>query len=268
MTHPTHSSVTDGGPEERALDWLQERCVHWYGEHQNDVSSFGVDEMVEAYMAGLEAAPSAQPVQGEPVGNQSPLADLLDSCIADIGTDEPFVVDARVEDLGPRHGIALGSCTQLSAWLLVNKDHPSVQRLLNSERVAFHSGATSAPDNGDKGGENTAEAPTPDGEGDLVEIIKTRLLGVHPDDQDVQLEDEDWEQILTALSAKRDDELWGALEKRFNWELSFDVWEDNVWQVHKVTGSRNDREWSLIGIGETPQDALRQALASTKQGGE
>ncbi|MEW6626543.1 MAG: Lar family restriction alleviation protein [Pseudomonadota bacterium] len=34
----------------------------------------------------------------------------------------------------------------------------------------------------------------------LAELIRTRLLGVEPDDQDLQLEDHDWRVILAALS--------------------------------------------------------------------
>lgn len=34
----------------------------------------------------------------------------------------------------------------------------------------------------------------------LAEIIRTRLLGVHPDEQDVVLEDDDWCIILAALA--------------------------------------------------------------------
>lgn len=33
----------------------------------------------------------------------------------------------------------------------------------------------------------------------LAELIKTRLLGVRPDDQDLVLEDEDWRLIIAAL---------------------------------------------------------------------
>jgi len=34
----------------------------------------------------------------------------------------------------------------------------------------------------------------------LSEIIRTRLLGVKPEDQDIVLEDDDWRVILAALS--------------------------------------------------------------------
>ena len=35
---------------------------------------------------------------------------------------------------------------------------------------------------------------------DLARLIETRLLGVHPDSQDLQLEDHDWERIIAALT--------------------------------------------------------------------
>ena len=49
-----------------------------------------------------------------------------------------------------------------------------------------------------------------------------------------------------------------------NWELSHGYpdgeEEDGCWLVHSVNGGRNDREWTLIGRGETPDDAIRAAL--------
>lgn len=35
--------------------------------------------------------------------------------------------------------------------------------------------------------------------GKLSDLIRTRLLGVHPDEQDLQLDDDDWRVILAAL---------------------------------------------------------------------
>jgi hypothetical protein len=68
-------------------------------------------------------------------------------------------------------------------------------------------------------------------------------------------------------------EVWDWLSERINLELSFgtdDEEELGEWRVHSVNGGYNDREWTLIGTGVTPTDALRQALASTTQntGGE
>lgn len=51
------------------------------------------------------------------------------------------------------------------------------------------------------------------------------------------------------------------LAKRPNHEVSFDAWsEDGQWQVHKVTGPRSDREWSLVGSGDTPLAAIKNAM--------
>lgn len=54
-----------------------------------------------------------------------------------------------------------------------------------------------------------------------------------------------------------------------NWELSFCYLdgeeEDGCWVVHSVNGGRNDREWTLIGRGETPLDAALAALQQETQ---
>lgn len=54
-----------------------------------------------------------------------------------------------------------------------------------------------------------------------------------------------------------------------NWELSFcyldDDDEDGCWTVHSVNGGRNDREWTVIGRGEAPDDAIRAALQQETQ---
>ena len=43
-------------------------------------------------------------------------------------------------------------------------------------------------------------------------------------------------------------------------ELSFERWEeDGRWQVHEIRGGRNDQEWSLLGRGDTPEQALSAA---------
>jgi hypothetical protein len=40
----------------------------------------------------------------------------------------------------------------------------------------------------------------------LAELIKTRLLGVRPDDQDIELDDHDWMDIIAALDPAEDEE--------------------------------------------------------------
>lgn len=51
------------------------------------------------------------------------------------------------------------------------------------------------------------------------------------------------------------------LAKNLNCELSH-VGEDDdsAWVVHRVTGSRNDREWREIGRGSTPSAAIAAAM--------
>lgn len=56
-----------------------------------------------------------------------------------------------------------------------------------------------------------------------------------------------------------------AFGQHRNLELSYhyaDEDDDGAWQVHRVNGGRNDREWTLIGSGATPADAIDQALAA------
>lgn len=53
-----------------------------------------------------------------------------------------------------------------------------------------------------------------------------------------------------------------------NLELSYrygEEGEDGAWQVHRVNGGRNDREWTLIGGGDTPSQAIDLALAAIKE---
>jgi hypothetical protein len=46
-------------------------------------------------------------------------------------------------------------------------------------------------------------------------------------------------------------------------ELSFGgLDEDPVWHVHSVTGGYNDRIWTLIATGDTPEAALRKAMVA------
>ena len=84
------------------------------------------------------------------------------------------------------------------------------------------------------------------------------------------------ERLVEMLTRDRDELLaaslaieGGSLEvlaKHKNWELSYGVHdgddtEPGCWHVHKVNGGRNDREWTLIGSGDTPEFAIAQAAA-------
>lgn len=60
--------------------------------------------------------------------------------------------------------------------------------------------------------------------------------------------------------------------KRRGWGLSYkcpfysdDDDEEQCWQVTEVRGSVNDREWYVLGKGETPADAIRAAIAAAKE---
>lgn len=57
------------------------------------------------------------------------------------------------------------------------------------------------------------------------------------------------------------------LARHTNWELTYGGWEDEeqLWKVHSVNGGRNDREWTLLGTGDTPAEAIAAALDSRGQ---
>jgi hypothetical protein len=63
--------------------------------------------------------------------------------------------------------------------------------------------------------------------------------------------------------------LWAWLSEHTNLALDYD-WPveggEGEWQVHRVTGNVNDREWELIGTGETAFGAVEAArsLLSTE----
>jgi len=56
---------------------------------------------------------------------------------------------------------------------------------------------------------------------------------------------------------------------RPGWELSQnndpECFPEELWQVHRVSGGRNDREWTLIGQGDSPRAAIDSALATKGQ---
>lgn len=76
-------------------------------------------------------------------------------------------------------------------------------------------------------------------------------------------------------ATERERERWNSMPK--SWELSCenddssDLSTDLVWKVHAVHGGLNDREWSLLGKGDTPSNAIDAAFiaaASEKYHGE
>lgn len=65
-----------------------------------------------------------------------------------------------------------------------------------------------------------------------------------------------------------DTELLDWLEEHHQCELSYARWDDpSCWQVHKVTGNRNDQEWELVGEGETVREAILAASERLKRRG-
>ena len=65
------------------------------------------------------------------------------------------------------------------------------------------------------------------GEGEkLAELIRTRLLDIHPDEQDLQLEDDDWRLILQALSQPAADAAHPAADALREAFLPMDAWDN------------------------------------------
>jgi hypothetical protein len=64
-----------------------------------------------------------------------------------------------------------------------------------------------------------------------------------------------------SLTAEEDDLAWLARHPAL--ELSFQGWDEDGgnWCVHRVGGSPNDREWTLLANAETPAEALSKARA-------
>jgi len=57
-----------------------------------------------------------------------------------------------------------------------------------------------------------------------------------------------------------DAELLDWLDRHPQCELSHEGRDDDPqWRVYRVTGGRNDRQWSLIGEGETVRAAIQAA---------
>lgn len=71
------------------------------------------------------------------------------------------------------------------------------------------------------------------------------------------------QQATTADTALLD---W--LGKHPQCELSYEGWDDDPrWQVHQVTGGRNDREWRVVGEGGTVREAIRAAMDGMQRRG-
>lgn len=65
----------------------------------------------------------------------------------------------------------------------------------------------------------------------------------------------------------KDTGLLDFIEKHPSLEISCS-WEDDdgPWEVHRVTGGRNDREWTKIGQGPTLREAIASAIRALKPG--
>lgn len=92
------------------------------------------------------------------------------------------------------------------------------------------------------------------------------LTGMHPADVLAMLDEnarlrEAQTRSAKALAWLRDHPFceldWGCVDED----------EDAVWRVHRRSGNKNDREWTLIGTGGTPLAAIEAARAALKGAG-
>lgn len=71
-----------------------------------------------------------------------------------------------------------------------------------------------------------------------------------------------------------DGEMLAEMEKHLGWELDWgpkdanDEEGDFGWRVHERRGNRSDREWTLIGFGDTPAVALATAIRALANPGD
>lgn len=68
---------------------------------------------------------------------------------------------------------------------------------------------------------------------------------------------------LQRTSQPTDAALLDWLEQHPQCEVSHGGWDDPpLWRVHRVAGGRNDREWTLLGEGETAREAILAAMTN------
>ena len=93
-----------------------------------------------------------------------------------------------------------------------------------------------------------------------IEAMQAHLLRT-PADSDVMTD-----KPVTVTQAEPD--VLFQFGQHKNWELDFGEIDndssDCCWRVHRVNGGYNDPEWTLIGQGETPLEAIEAALAATE----
>ena len=76
---------------------------------------------------------------------------------------------------------------------------------------------------------------------------------------------------LTRLRAENEALEWLGAQPRLSLEFYSPVYGDDddqsrEWRVHRVSGGINDREWEVVGRGETPGAALISARQALQEG--
>lgn len=68
------------------------------------------------------------------------------------------------------------------------------------------------------------------------------------------------------MTGRTDTALLNWLEKHPECEVSYEGWDDESrWEVNRVIGGRNDREWNVVGQGETVREAISSAMQNMTQ---
>lgn len=90
-----------------------------------------VDFKQQKFLAKMDAQGNEQR-DLQPVATPFDMAELVRSAFRDIG-DGPFVVERKSEFLGPGLGTSTGAVTDLGAWLMTHREHPTVQAFILTE---------------------------------------------------------------------------------------------------------------------------------------
>jgi hypothetical protein len=97
---------------------------------------------------------------------------------------------------------------------------------------------------------------------DAMEAIKSGDVLVDSEFLEVQDTPEEAAQLLDWFGKRTE------LDLKFEHELTFDMipptlrssgTPESAWLVHQEHGGRNDREWTMVAMGQTPLEALREA---------
>jgi len=99
-----------------------------------------------------------------------------------------------------------------------------------------------------------------DHDADLFREAAAALVEKEGEKQSLEAQIEKLGDLLTARIRELEG-AWDWLAKNLNFELDWDEVAEGeaAWRVHRTSGNRNDREWTLISTGQTPLEAVQAA---------